>query len=196
MRHVMIDLETLGTGKEAAILQLAAVDFDPLRGRLGGELNIHIALGSNLALGRTVDPGAFVWWLEQDEDARQALARGQQNATDLPTALLSLDEFCQHSSGRRVLGSRPQEVEGVWSHGAVFDIPIVETAFATCGMAPPWSYRVARDTRTLFDVAEQASGQKVGDKVSANPLKHCALSDARWQAEAVVAAYGMLGIRP
>lgn len=35
MKHVMLDLETMGNGPRAAIVSIGAVFFDPLTGELG-----------------------------------------------------------------------------------------------------------------------------------------------------------------
>ena len=35
MQHVMVDIETLGTGPDAVIKSLGAVDFDPQTGEIG-----------------------------------------------------------------------------------------------------------------------------------------------------------------
>jgi hypothetical protein len=192
-RHVMIDLETLGTGKEATILQIGACDFDPEVGVGAGRFMRHVSMESNFALNRTVDPGAFLFWLDQPRAAQQRIVQGQKTAMHLATALSELIEFCQHASGRRSMGSRPEKPAGVWSHGAGFDVVILETAYAACGIDPPWTYRDARDTRTLWALSRTHGRGEPEALVEGNEMEHDALADAVWQAQVTCAVWQSLG---
>ena len=71
----------------------------------------------------------------------------------------------------------------VWSHGAIFDIVILEDVCKKLQQAVTWKFWEVRDTRTLFDLAN----------VSINiEGKHNALNDAIAQSKAVQQSYAKL----
>jgi hypothetical protein len=77
--------------------------------------------------------------------------------------------------------------KAVWSHGAVFGIPIVEHYLRESGLLAPWKFWDIRDTRTLFWAAT-ARGWKRRDR----PTAHTALADAVVQAEDVCSAWAFI----
>ena len=76
MKHVMLDLETMGNGPRAAIVSIGAVFFDPLTGELGAEFEAAIDLRSSAKSGE-IDPDTVLWWLGQGEEARAGLIKGE-----------------------------------------------------------------------------------------------------------------------
>ncbi len=183
MKHVMIDLETLGIGPDCVIAQVAAVQFCPFTGRFGERFNMHADIETQPL--RQIDPSTVLWWMRQSEDARRHFVEGQEEA---PTLRYVLDHF--HDWMEKTFPPVPSKfhcsAEGVWSHGATFDIPILTNAM----IRVPWHYRVVRDTRTLFDLAKLNF-----QVVSHTGVHHDALDDARTQAQAVVDAYKKLNLR-
>lgn len=193
-QHCMIDLETLGTSSTAAIVQLGAVKFDPTGAEPldhGATFERTVTIESNLRLGRTVDGPTIAWWLGQSAEARRAIT---EDAVNLGKAL---NEF------RSWLLDGAQTEIVIWSHGAAFDVPILESAWRACRRAPvpladgflseipeppPWDYRAARDTRTLFWIAETLAGWQKPVRETA----HTALADAIAQAEDVRSAYAAI----
>lgn len=180
--HTMLDLETMGTGVDAAVLSIGAVRF-PVDGPdveppslasrdNAARFHTHVTLESSLAHGLKIDPGTLFWWLKQSEEARSALVRGQDGADTLGGALADF---------QRWMGLAP--VAGIWCHGATFDVPILGHAYSRWGGAAPWDFRAVRDTRTLFDVYEALTGSP--PPWPDNPVKHSALWDAWAQAVAV-----------
>jgi hypothetical protein len=159
---VMIDTETLGTVPGSAILSIGAVMFGP--SGLGSSFYAPVLLQSCVDCGLTMDPKTIIWWMGQSDDARAAAFRA--DAAPLIQVLL---DFSNWFVEQRAL--RP------WSHGACFDVPILEAAYKACFIPPPWSFWNVRDTRTLYDLA----GVKV-DRSSGT--HHNALDDAKAQAEA------------
>lgn len=164
-RHLMIDLETLGTAHHAPILSIGAVFFDPDTGALGPEFYQAVDVSSAFDFGRP-EGETFRWWMHQPDAARMAVLAG---IASLPDVLTAFRLFC---------GKAPI----VWGNGATFDITVLEYAYQTAtGTAPPWSFRDVRDCRTLKDV-----GAPLGVETSMPErwgTKHHALDDARWQAK-------------
>ena len=71
----------------------------------------------------------------------------------------------------------------VWSHGAIFDIVIIENICRKLQQAVTWKFWEVRDTRTLFDIADLTVNIEG---------KHNALADAVAQADVVQKAYKKL----
>ena len=165
--HLMIDLETLSTAPNAAIMQIGWAKFTmdqryPIVSGL-----IQVDLQSCIDKGLRVDWGTVRWWFMQSQEAREAMVQQGVPLSD------ALNAFVLNVWG-------DADWEGVWSHGASFDIPILESAFRACGRSAPWKHWLIRDTRTLFELAGY---------VMHKPVAHQADKDALAQAEAVRAAY-------
>ena len=73
VNNVMLDLETMGLGPNAAIIAIGAVMFDPETMQLGSEFYRIINLESAVAAGGIMDAGTVMWWLEQGAAARAEL---------------------------------------------------------------------------------------------------------------------------
>ena len=73
-KHLMIDIETLATTPDAAILTIGAVKFDPYGDdrdkatRRAETFYKRIDLDSNVELGRTINEDTLRWWCDQSED--------------------------------------------------------------------------------------------------------------------------------
>lgn len=175
--HVMLDLETLSTRKNAAIVQIAAIAFDPLTGDIPlpvtGKFNRFV-----IDTDGYIDPRTVAWWMQQ----KTAASLGKKIETcgvALDGALHDLREWYQEQPN----------VAAVWSHGATFDIPIVEQRCSELGLQTPWHYRHPRDTRTLFALAPGGMPAVQGH---GGELTHDALYDCEIQIKQVVGALAAL----
>lgn len=180
---LMIDLETLGHTTTAAIASVGVVAFDPA-GELPslGELSeaserfyIRVNLESCLYYGLTVDASTLAWWLQQDHVPQCEIASAIETGVELRSAIRSVNTWC-----------RALSINRVWSHGASFDIPILEYAAKRVGYSLPWHFKDVRDTRTLFDLAGIRYSASNGDK------SHNAVGDAYRQAVAVQKAWKVI----
>lgn len=165
--HFMIDLETMSTAADAAILSIGVQEFDP-RGKgideSAGAL-IHVDLQACMNAGLRIDASTVMWWMSQSDDARAALVAREPLL--LSEALVELVKFGQSHGG--------WAWANVWSNGAAFDIPILEMAFRRCRRDIPWEYNKVLDVRTMKWLAPDVP--KVAPRVA-----HDALSDAQAQA--------------
>lgn len=173
MKHLMIDIETLGVTPFSAVLSVAAVKFDPATGEIGDSFYVNIDRDSSVALGLMVDEKVEEWW------TAPARAEAWQRMQDeRVSAERAAEAFCDWFR-------RNCDFENtiVWSHGAAFDFPILESYLRIAGQSVPWNFRNIRDDRTLFAVADVdfASLPKEG-------TYHDAMSDAVNQAKAVSTA--------
>lgn len=181
--HVMIDIETLSTRADAAIVQIAAVVFDPETGEL--PRNCATAPFNEACMPDEtdhIDPRTVGWWAKQKACASVLGALGE----DTPSVwevLHGLEEWFE------TLVANGLDVVAVWSHGATFDLPILEFAFRRHRSdRPPWAYRSPRDTRTLYALAP--GGMPAVEK---DPEReHDALYDCEVQVKQVVRALAAL----
>jgi len=162
-RHIMLDLETMGTGPTAAIVAIGAVSFEP--GVLGGTYYCTVDLRSSVKHGGVIDPDTVLWWLAQSEEARGYITEG--TLVSLPEAL---DTF-----SRWLKVMVPDGDAFVWGSGAAFDNVVLAAAYRSCGVELPWSYKRDRCYRTL---------RYLHPDIKANPYgtEHNALDDAVYQA--------------
>lgn len=172
MKHGMIDLETFGTRPGCAIRSVAAVAFET-SGQREREFSENVTDESCRAAGLHFDPRTIAWWAEQSPEAQQALTRNPQPIRDVLEQLITW--------------WRDSRCEFVWSHGATFDVVILEAAMRAVGLEPPWKFWNVRDTRTLHAVA----GLDVRT-INRAGTHHNALDDCNFQVDCVAAAYAKL----
>jgi DNA polymerase III epsilon subunit-like protein len=171
---IMIDLETLDVLPTATILTIGAVKFDPFGKDIEEpaceKLYIKVDVDSCDRVGGTVSQSTLDWWANQSKDAQEAAfdPTGRVNVED---ALQQLYKFCWGA-------------KRVWSHGAGFDVIILEHYFRKVGRSIPWSFWEVRDTRTLFDIGINPTRPPV--------LAHHALEDAWNQAVGVQNVFNAL----
>lgn len=169
MQHVMLDLETLGTRPGCAILSIGAVKFDPelptaAVDRENGFYRV-IALQSAMAAGLRIQADTLYWWLGQSDEARKALIKDPK---PLGEVLTEFDKWFEGSTY-------------VWGHGASFDPPVLEAAYAALKRYTPWDFRNIRDTRTIYNFYRRKLPRE-------EEKKHQALDDAIHQARELVAS--------
>lgn len=174
--HVMVDIETMATGTDAALASLGAVAFTPLQpGTPGVIFERSIDLDSCVKAGLALDADTILWWMKQSDSAREAVCRMPRVA--LGTALTSFAAWYRNlpanfPSGMHVAG------QGicVWGCGAAFDNAILRTAFAKAGGTLPWTRKEDRCYRTLRELYPEVP-------LPERAAEHEALADAVFQAE-------------
>lgn len=163
---VMFDLETLDNRASAAISSLGAVLFDPRSDWMGKTLHIHIDLPSQRAYNRSIGAETVLWWIGQDDVARQTLRDGQSaTPADLIVALEAFEAFI------------PKEAE-IWCNGNSFDLAILADAYDRFNWPRPWKFWNERDLRTLKGLNKTLRIERSG-------THHNALDDAIHQARLV-----------
>jgi exodeoxyribonuclease VIII len=161
----MLDLESLGTRPDCAILTLGAIKFNPyVLDSFGDSLYLRIDVNEQLALGREVQEDTLTWWSNQAEDVREE-ALGEGNRVSLTEMYRQLNRFCVGATN-------------IWCQGPAFDIVILENIYRQMGWPTPWQFWQIRDSRTLFGVH--------GDPREKNKAGlHNALEDCVSQAQGV-----------
>lgn len=185
--HVMLDLETLSLRTDACIIQIAAIAFDLETGELGPRFNAYV--NESLLVGAKVghiDVSTVGFWMQQNFAPTLGKAITDEDEMQyLSGALCNFVEWYE-----AVEAEVPEGViEGLWSHGAGFDVPILSSAFYRAEVGPvPWHYRAPRDTRTLYALAPGGMPRPPKDETR----KHDAQYDCECQIAQVCAAYAAL----
>jgi len=159
MNNVMLDLETLGTGANSAILSIGAVemDFDSLA--LGREFYVVIDRQSCFDLGCTSDPATLKWWSDQSSEARTVLSE-PGIAADKALAQFSI--------------WAPDYME-LWGNGSDFDNAMLAELYRKVGSETPWKFFNNRCYRTMKNMFPRVTFMRQG-------THHNALDDAKSQA--------------
>jgi exodeoxyribonuclease VIII len=173
-KHLMVDLETLAVSPNAVVLSLGAVHFDPYGTGHSDSIYFRINIDDQDALGREVDPLTIEWWGRQPSDIMEE-AFSPDNRVSLVDAMNQFHKFAWGCSA-------------FWSHGATFDLVILENIYRQLNKPLPWNYWQLRDTRTLFDLGQ--------DPEMPQGSKHDALQDAIRQAVGVQNIFAKLKIVP
>lgn len=164
MKHVMVDIETLGKGNDAVILSIGAVKFDPWAQGTKVDESFYVAVNpeSCQALGLKMDASTIMWWMgDERTEARSKMTREER--VDLPEALYGFADWFG-------LESLP-----TWGNGATFDNVILKSAYNACSLSLPWKYWDDKCYRTVKGLAPSVKLERQG-------TFHNALDDAISQA--------------
>lgn len=177
--HIMIDLETLGTSSNAAILSIGAVRFDtsqPLDHLITDSFEVHIDPVDCQRSGMDIDVDTVLWWMQASRtEAREELLSHQYSWLDLTGALDAFHVwFGEHSLP-------------TWGNGATFDNVILRNAYERCNMEAPWNFWDDRCHRTFKSLAPEIKPDRTG-------THHSARHDAIYQAQQLKQVADHLGI--
>ncbi|MFT6789058.1 MAG: hypothetical protein ACJAVX_002425 [Pseudoalteromonas rhizosphaerae] len=181
MNHVMLDLETMGQGNNAAIVAIGAVFFEPTTGEIGDTFYRKIDLESAAQYGE-IDPSTVLWWLKQSDAARAEIT--SNNTSHLLDALSGFANWISQ------IDSFKSRV--VWGNGSSFDNVIIGNAFKTASWEKPWAFWNDRDVRTVVELGRTLKGFDPKRDMPFAGTAHNALDDAIHQAKYVSAIYKAL----
>lgn len=189
MKHVMIDLETLSLKTNAAIIEIAAKEFNPNKDVMVtyNAFHLFVDAASCAMYGMDFDRNTIAWWASQEKSLK---GRFDTFRNDCPIgyALGKLTEFLRNTA--------PDGDVTVWSQGSDFDIAVLKTAYRNVlGKEFPVMYRNVRDARTYFLGIVDAKKPEVQDPfklVESEDEKHTAQGDVDWAIKAVQYAYDLL----
>lgn len=164
---VMVDIETMSTRTNAAIISIAAVVFEIEQ---LGMLEIqrpfcqNISLQSSIDAGLTVDESTLLWWIKQEN---VAVLRD-----DLQTSKVSLKRGLQ--AFNEWMGSNDQSrIARIWANGPSFDFAKLKSAYEVSGMDVPWDFRKERCVRTYCDVLPPNYYPRLSNHTRHYPLHDC-----------------------
>lgn len=179
--HCMLDLETMSTAPNAAVIAIGAVMFNlkPKFGvdPMGPEFYRVIDLKSSMGHGLVVDASTIQWWMRQEDAARNLFV--DNPGSPLPAVLADFSSWLSWAAGRTT------NIVKVWGNGSDFDNVILKSAYDACGLEVPWKYSNNRCYRTMRAM--------MFPNATAAPFKgtkHNALDDAKNQAIHLVMSQG------
>ena len=181
---LMIDLETLATSNDAAIVTMAAIRFDPHAdySKIKVEdlppnqvMYKRIDLDSCTALGCKVNEETIKWWATQSKEAQDE-AFGDHQRTGVMDAIKQLNKF---SVG----------VDEFWCQGPLFDYAILQHLYKQMETPVPWNYWQIRDSRTVFNMMPQDPRKNMQTDL------HNALADCYYQAKCLQKVYKHFGVK-
>ena len=168
----MVDLETLGTSSNSAILSIGAVEFDKDLG-IVDRFYCNIDLQSSISKGFEVEGSVIMFWLNQGVKNKQAL--DSLNRDQIPV-IDALRSFLNWVNG----GLKQQPLLRIWGNGADFDNVILQNAYRKFNQTKPWPYYSNRCFRTI-----KYSFPKI--ELEKKTTNHNALDDAEHQAQYLIA---------
>jgi exodeoxyribonuclease VIII len=162
--NVMIDIETMGTEANAAIVAVGAVRFNKT-GIDETSFYAKLDLEEVCKHGMEMDASTVLWWLKQSDEARAELTDGE--TTPLHIVMDELKKF---------LGDDAV----VWGNGSDFDNVIVSTLYTSFDREIPWKFWNSQCYRTIKNIYRDIKMERRG-------THHNALYDAISQAEHLIA---------
>lgn len=159
----MLDFETMATSPDAVILTLGAVKFNRHGNGYGEKLYMRINIDEQTAMGREINDDTLDWWSKQSADVMEEAF----NSDDRVPFAEAMDRFHKFAWG----------CDTFWSHGATFDLVIVENVYKQLGKPLLWDFWKLRCCRTICDIGIDPKMPKGG--------LHNALEDAIRQAMGV-----------
>lgn len=193
LKHIIIDIETLGFASDCVVLSLGATVFTFETDRpndynqyvLDGFYAKFDAREQVTKYGRSMDDDTIEWWRKQPEDARTVTKPS-------PDDVSLLDGMDQLNSWIRASGYDWRN-SFVWSRGTYFDFPKLEHIYNQIGVKPAYNGWKIRDTKTYCDVLTGGNSGLYHPKVTpAEFVHHHALHDAALDAYRCVELFQLL----
>ncbi|WP_312207708.1 3'-5' exonuclease [Empedobacter sp.] len=156
----MIDIETLATSNDAALVSIAAVRFDLSTGIVGDSVYFKIDKQSCIDFGLKVDADTVDWWMRQNKEAQEQFLT-TEDRIELPQALI---EFCDFFNF---------EEDYVWGNGINFDCEILRTAYKATDLPLPWNHFNERDVITLVHFAPDIKKNEPFVGTKHHPIADC-----------------------
>jgi len=177
--HLMIDIETIGTGANTVVLSVGAASFN--KDGVHSKKEWTLDMQEQIKLGRAFDQDTLFWWMKQKDEAKKAFD------PKLPKIALAdfFPDFEKYIDGELTKLKEKRDELKPWGNGANFDITIIEDLYrnqwAGGKDAIPWKFWNIHCFRTFNHLT------KAKDLVPRNGIYHNAADDAEFQALCVIA---------
>lgn len=137
MNNIMLDIETLGTSCNSAVIQVSMVRFNEA-GEMGETLSIKIDANEQIQMGAESSEETITWWKNTNTALFESLTTGD-DVLSVKDALNKITAFVYAS-------------DKIWSH-SYFDATILSNLYRLAKIQVPWDYKKIRDIRTLTDLS-------------------------------------------
>jgi hypothetical protein len=167
MKNLMLDLETLSSSNNGAIIQIGACYFD-WDGNIGKKLLINTIPDKRFDFNiETIN-----WWFTNKDSVIKSLTIER---IALHKALIEFSKFSK-------------EAEHVWSH-STFDFVLLMNAYQKLNIKEPFGFRASRDIRTLVYLSGVSHNNT---KTVRDDEQHNALHDCIYQVGYCVKAFSLI----
>lgn len=163
-RHVMVDIEALGTTDDGLIVSVGAVKFDWKSLKIVETKMWHLDLDDQP--GRVLNANTLKWWLSQPEEVQKQLTHPERSKSQ--EFIEEFDTFCNNTSK-------------FWAMGVYFDFFHLENFYKTNNAK--WGYS---RTRYLDAKPIRFLLKKAGITVERQGAHHNALDDAVYQTQIII----------
>jgi hypothetical protein len=184
MDHVCIDIETLGTGDNPCLVQLAAVAFnlDTPFDRFA-KINLHIDIADPDQ--GAIEGDTLKWWLSQDQKVRERVLT-PKSPISLTKALTLFQYWIEGNTVQNDPETYGYDGAEFWACGVDFDFRILRQTYHRLKMTNPIPFSGTRDFRTMKRNVAPIRKVEVENRVfdeSCFEMKHDALYDAMRDAQ-------------
>lgn len=187
--EVMLDIETLGTGKDAQIIQIGAGAFrlDKRVVTMDDFLDVfEITLDLHTVDSPVIDVDTLIFWTKEPENA-ETFNKLLDQHTGITEEQMALDFHNWLTQLQAQFGKVT-----LWGNGIIFDNVKIEALFEKHGLVSPIKYSMHGDVRTITRTACDKLGMSLDEfrGMYADGIeKHNALADVLYQARYVTRAY-------
>lgn len=195
--QAMVDIETLSSASNAAIISIGACMFDMTKGADYADPEDSFIVGIDPEFYTTICPGEFdisartvKWWSQQSPGARESL-----RINLMPNLKDALEAFGKWLGDMGFLKDNTPYEKGaarVWAMPSQFDLVILRNAAKYVYGSTndvPWHYRQETDARTYMwtfgDIEAKAQQGRKTNGMLAGLIKHRADHDAVRQARVI-----------
>lgn len=173
-KNAMIDLETLASTPDSAILSIGACKFDHTG--IVDTFYRNIKMSSAKRYDLCIEQETLAWWADQLEMNGSSMDALFKNSTGLARALYDFNEW--YGPDSRI----------TWSKGSDFDLVIMRNAYKQVrrvddlDIKEPWNFKHGLCCRTMMELFADFPGMKPENEGTV----HNALDDATWQAKYLI----------
>lgn len=143
MKRVMLDIETLSTFPNAAVIAFAAVvrdDSNPKHPQARAWF-----IDQDFVIGHQ-DSATLEWWASQRKEVRSVVFGGNQIPRE---AFQELNGFLASNGVNPLVYEQDSDAYRIYASPAMFDLPIMRHQYQQLGLAPAWHWRAERCLSTL-----------------------------------------------
>lgn len=176
MSKIMVDLETMGTSANAAIIAIGAVEFNTKTGEINADkFYVQVSLSSAVRCGSVIEPATVMWWMQQSDEARRAFKFNETEGIYLTDALQQFSTWIGQFGTKKTIE--------IWGNGAAFDNVVLASAYKNTGYEYPCEFWNDKCYRTI-------KGLRPDIKIPRSGTHHNALDDAESQAKHMILLSG------
>lgn len=167
---IMLDLETLNTTPDAAVLSIGAVDINNLNNSFHGIIDMNDAVRYG-----TVGASTVKFWMQEalsGSPAAKEIVNEGHDAWEVVQNFIIWVQTVQYSNPHNLPPFR------IWCKYAAFDFPIITNLVDRMGCTLPWAYYEQYCATTIFKLTP--------DVFDDEPNQHSAVGDAINQARRLI----------